>query len=236
MGLENATFQWGPLLAPSPDTDNTLVDCDPILDLVLRFSRTIIETYHGSRFSSAVDGYQKIAGNDGYQIVAQAIADDPIEGGVLLTGAQYRFPLLACFRTEETYTSEMLQLSEKQSEIVIIYMLPSLSSGMRRRVLPLRNAIATTLVDRLMRGADPNFENDEPVFSNAGIMVEPLRTVYGAPQAADKLLPMMMMTLRVTETQNENAPEGAFDDLDGVDLDVSVIDGYVGTQVRVDFV
>jgi hypothetical protein len=163
---DNAQVQVGNVVTPlTASTANTLLqDADPALYAVLAFFGSLLEIHHSARWDAEVvaAGLPDLAGH----IVQTTMSMDP---AYYLIQEQATPPILALYRISSEFLERTRHFSQENATWGFDWILPPLSAGQAERLLPFRNAVAKTILDRIDKGYDPAYLSGQQVFKTAGI-------------------------------------------------------------------
>jgi len=216
------TFQLGGVVYPVDDSPfvAALEKLDPPIHKALAFYKAMLEKHIGAYFDAAF-GAANLTNYVG-KIVAEVVGYDPAP---YLTAAQYKFPLLALYRTEEEVKDHTVAWYKTQSQWTLLYILPTLTAAQANQVIHILKAVRAVIADRTLQGYDPDYLSGEEVWETAGIMSIGITTArYGTiPDLTTNLpFPALEITM-VCEEREEKNPD--LDDFDGIDGEIAVSDG-----------
>lgn len=205
-----------PLVEPA--TNTLLRDADPTVYFALEFFAAVIERAIGDRLVTA-------AAEASVPRVTQAVAYKvPMDPGPYLTEQQFKFPLLAVYRKNETYRERTAVFQQDIAELEVAYVLPPLNGAQTERIGPVLRAVAAALFTATEQGFDSDYESGALVWGSDYANVEEIgftRGEYGSfPTLKDLAFPAWVGTLRVKE--RTFAVDSQFDTFAGLDLAVDV--------------
>lgn len=208
-----------PLVEPA--TNTLLRDADPTVYFALEFFAAVIERAIGDRLVAA-------ATEASVPRVVQAVAYKvPMDPGPYLTEQQFKFPLLAVYRKNETYRERTAVFQQDIAELEVAYVLPPLNGAQTERIGPVLRAVAAALFTATEQGFDSDYESSALVWGEDYANVEEIgftRGEYGSfPTLKDLAFPAWVGTLRVKE--RTFAVTSQFDEFDGLDASVDVVVG-----------
>lgn len=219
-----ATFQVGGVSYPLTTTGSAtlLRASDPILFFMLDYFASILETHIGQRFLMECT----TAKVDIDRVVAYKT---PIDPAPYLTSNQFKFPLLAIYRKNETYAGKTVAFRNTITDFAVEYILPPLTAAQSERLLPILPSVARVLDDRIQRGADPSYTPpggtvDGRVWSAVFAGLQDITLVDGRfgsyPGAQDLDFPAWVGTVRASE---RTQPTGDFSSFDAVDHETDLV-------------
>lgn len=224
------TFQSGGVIFPveaSPFVASRTA-LDPSLSAALAFYKAMLETHLGAYFAAMVtdSGVTNLSSS----IVAEVVGYDPTP---YLQSAQYKFPLLAMYRTEEEVSDHTVAWYKSESKYVFLYVLPPLDAAQANRIVHILKGVKSVIVDRTIQGYDPAYLSGAEVWADAGLMEIGVKSArYGAiPSLTTNLLfPALEMTIECTEREKSNP---GLDELSGVDTTLDVSNGTPADDLTV---
>lgn len=221
-------------LALAADTGQSLLqDADPALYHAVRFLRAMLDAHMGDRWTEAATA----AGLSAAQYASPVATAVPYDPADYMTREQFKFPLLAVYRTEDKLPWRSVQWGQADSTWQVLWCMPPLNAGQMERLAPFRRAVAAVLRDRIAMGLDPSYtppgaEEGDSVWEAAGICDLDLGTArYGNMAGAGELF-FPSVLLDITLREREMPVDGAYEEISGVDLEVNAADAATGTTVR----
>lgn len=189
---------------------------DPILNTALAFYKAMLEKHLSAYFDAMVTDAQMT--DYVGKIVAEMIGYDPTP---YLQAAQYKFPLLAIYRTEEDVEDHTVAWYKTEQKWTILYILPTLSAAQANKIIHILKGVRAVIVDRTIQGYDPDYLNGAEVWSDCGVMEIGVSAArYGAiPDVNTNLyFPALEMTIQCVEREQKNPN---LDTLEGIDATVA---------------
>lgn len=222
MALEQSTFKIGGTTFPLAITGNTLLqDCDPVIYNLLNFYRAILNKYLGARWVSETN-LSGFTNQDGY-VINDFIPYDP---SPYFQQDQYKFPLVAIYRTDEQIKDITRYFYHMISNIKILFALPPLTAAEMEQISPFIRSVVKVIIEKTKIGYDVDYNNNEQVFEVSGIEEISINAVsYGnlpSPKSLEVFFPAAQISLTIKE-RREIVP-GAYDDADGIDGEVQITD------------
>lgn len=209
------TFKFGAVTFPVPASPlvRSLEALDPPVHAALAFYKAMLEKHLGAYFDAIVTsaGLADYAG----KIVAEAIGYDPAP---YLTTAQYKFPLLAIYRTEEEPSEHTANWFKSASAWTVLYVLPPLTAAQAAQVVHILKGVRAVVLDRTEQGYDPDYLAGALVWEAAGVMkIGVSRVRYGTVPSFDAKLyfPAVELTIAVEEREQKNPDLVELEGLDG---------------------
>lgn len=193
---------------------------DPILSAALAFYKAMLEKHLGAYFDAMVTE----AGMSDYvgKIVAEMIGYDPTP---YLTASQYKFPLLALYRTEEDVEDHTVSWYKTDQSWTLIYVLPTLTAAQANKIVHILKGVRAVIVDRTIQGYDPDYQSGAEVWSACGVMeIGVSKARYGAiPDLTTNLhFPALELTIKCVEREQKNP---GLDTLEGIDATIATSNG-----------
>lgn len=187
----------------SSTSDNPLLlDADPAIFYLTEFIEHCLEKYMGTRFM------QEIASNgphEALETVAQSVPWDPAPYVMV---ERIKYPLLAVYRSETSFTARGIGIRQDASKIQIAYILPPLEWAREATAILGALTAAKSIIDnRLDMGFDPTWtptngtegQKLEEVAGLDRIVVE--RARFGAyPGIQEETYPAVIFDLIVEES------------------------------------
>lgn len=201
---------------------------DPILEAALAFYKAMLETHLGDYF----DAMMTDASMPDYvgKIVAEMVGYDPTP---YLQASQYKFPLMALYRTEEDVEDHTVAWYKAEQKWTLLYVLPTLTAAQANRVIHILKGVRAVIVDRTIQGYDPTYQSGVEVWKDSGVMQIGVSTArYGTiPDLATNLqFPALELSIECIEREQKNP---GLDDMSGLDADVNVSNGNPDDDVTV---
>jgi len=135
----------------STSSANTLLqDADPALFYCLDFLSWVIANHPGPRLIQAAAA----AGAPITQAVAQRYPYDP---GPYFDREQFKFPLLAIYRTRSKYHWKRVGWDSDACDFELLYALPPMMAAQAERVLPILRAVESSVRHKTTYGFDPGY-------------------------------------------------------------------------------
>lgn len=210
-----ATWSYGGVTLPlvSPGTNSLLQDADPAVYYTLDYFQSVINTYIGARLVAEAAKSPAVS-----QITSAVSAVLPYDPAPYLTENQFKFPLLALYRSKGSFKDHTIAWPHRIAEMTLQYILPPLNAGQAERLLPALNAVATTIHERIENMFDPSYQSGLKVWQAAGIESIILQTeTYGRWDLGQGLsFPTWTAKLQVAERVSFAA--GGLSPLAGLDL------------------
>jgi hypothetical protein len=227
------SLQLGGVVNPlTASTSNTLLkDADPAVYYLLDFFAGVIAINQGERWNAviAAAGFPSLINTT----VAHKVPYDPFPYGL---EDHLSFPLLAFYRTSQTFNDKTLQRFESQSTFDLLYLMPPMRSDQVEQLYPFLANVARIITSRARLGFDPQYLSGARIFATAGLSQHSVENaVYGAVPNLDTGLtyPSVRMTLTGTELFAPVASD--FDPFEGQDTDVQQEDEITDVAVSQDF-
>lgn len=197
-----------------------LTALDPILAAAIAFYKAMLVTHLGDYFAAMVTdaGATNLSSN----IVAETVSYDP---SPYLQESQYKFPLLAMYRTEEDVEDHTVNWYKTACSYTFVYVLPPLDAARANKILPILKGIRSVIVDRTIQGYDPSYLSGVEVWAAPGVMsIGVTKARYGTmPDVKGELLfPALELTIACEEREKNNP---GLDTLSGLDGTVDVSNG-----------
>lgn len=219
---EDGYFSVAAVNSPlTASTANSLLrDADPAIFFLLDFYAGVIGLHLGARWNAEVT----LAGRP--DLVGLSVADKvPFDPVPYFQENQYKFPLLAAFRKNETYEWKTASFYHITSTLNVLWVLPPVTAGQAERMNPFRAHVARTLVDRSSFGYDTNYNAGELVWREAGIEKIVMKgSQYGnIPDVnSDLYLPTVLMEVEMTERRMNTSNDLNFEPLTGVENEYDI--------------
>lgn len=193
---------------------------DPILSTALDFYKAMLEKHLGAYFDAMVTDAQMT--DYVGKIVAEMIGYDPLP---YLQASQYKFPLLAIYRTEEDVEDHTVNWYKTVQKWTLLYILPTLSAAQANKIVHILKGVRAVIVDRTIQGYDPDYQSGTEVWAACGVMeIGVSKARYGAiPDLSTNLhFPALELTIECVEREQKNP---GLDTLEGIDADIDVSNG-----------
>ncbi len=199
-------------------TNSSLRDADPAIDKALAYFSAVINAYVGDRFAAA-------AAQEGYAFPSAVVQTIGLEPSPFLLSSEFKFPLLACWRSEETYAEWTSAFETDTAAWEVSYVLPPLPSPRQTQVfVPFLRSVARIISRCTSMGADPNYNSGELVWATCGVqrarVVSARYAGYAPIDTNDKFFRAVNLKLEMLE--RDFYPSGSFEDWDGADASVSL--------------
>lgn len=204
---------------------------DPILSAALDFYKAMLEKHLGDYFDAMVTDANLTDANGGTyvgKIVAEMIGYDPIP---YLQASQYKFPLLALYRTEEDVEDHTVAWYKTTQKWTLLYVLPTLSAAQANKIVHILKGVRAVIVDRTIQGYDPDYLSGAEVWADCGVMeIGVSKARYGAiPDLSTNLqFPALELTIECIEREQKNP---GLDNLEGIDANIDVSNGEPSEDV-----
>lgn len=197
--LEDGYFGYSSIVSPitSSLANSSLKDLDPALYYAIDYFTNIIKKHAGSRW----DAESALVRTDLVgKIVNQTLPYDPLP---FPQQNQFRFPLLAVYRTEEDYEWKVISKDHITCVFDVLYILPPLEVEAAERLYPFLSFIGKALLERTKQGFDTNINSGEQYWHESGIEeIGFIGSTYGkAPVVLNSNIqfPLISMQLKVVE-------------------------------------
>ena len=206
----------------------TLASLDPITQTILRYYTNILQINLGNAFATDAVAcgltHQRLDYMvDGY-LVGQAVAY-PID--TVLKTTDFKFPLLSVYRTDRKFVQHSTMKLIIQSNYVVNYILPPLSTEQYSRLYKYFSAISDVLVQRTWQGYDQNYNNGEQIWKTANLAYAFLDVYqYGSFLVNDGKTEFPSLRLNLTFMEESQFVPDNYESLSDVYVEVDEIDGY----------
>ena len=236
--MENAYFKYANTISPLTisGTNTALQDLDAVLFNMTQFYIGVIGLHCMSRWNIEIN---KIGRTDlTNKIVNEVVPYDPLP---FATDNQFRFPLLAVYRTNEEYEYRTAIKDHIVSHFNLLYILPPLASDQAESLYPFLTHINRVLVNRTKEGSDSAFNSQEQVWVEAGLeQIGIERCEYGKIPTlkSNMYLPTISLTIKCQEILDPSLVKDLnFEELEGTDIKIKIhpLDGscdYVMETLR----
>lgn len=215
-------FKLGNVEFPVADSPfvGALEKLDPALYAALAFYKAVLVQHLGAYFDALATaaGLPDLVG----KVVAEAVGYDPLP---YLTAAQYKFPLLALYRTEEQIVDKTVAWYRSNQSWTLVYALPPLTAAQANQVVHVLKAVRAIILDRTEQGYDPSYLSGKEVWKDSGVAEIAVKTArYGAipDLSAQIFFPALELQLSVAE-QEDKTP--GLDTFAGIDATIAVSNG-----------
>lgn len=201
---------------------------DPILSAALDFYKAMLETHLGDYFDAMVTDANMV--DYVGKIVAEMVGYDPTP---YLQASQYKFPLMALYRTEEDVEDHTVAWYKASQKWTFLYVLPTLTAAQANRVIHILKGVRAVIVDRTIQGYDPTYQTGVEVWKDSGVMqIGVTKARYGTiPDLATNLqFPALELSIECIEREQKNP---GLDDMSGLDADIDVSNGDPVDDVNV---
>ena len=201
---------------------------DPVLTAALAFYKAMLERHLGEYFAAMVTDSQVT--NLSSSIVAEVIGYDPVP---YLHDAQYKFPLLAMYRTEEAIKDHTVAWQKSEAKFVLLYVLPPLNAAQANRIVHILKGVRAVIADRTTQGYDPSYLSGVEVWDACGAAeIGVTEARYGSiPNVTTNLtFPALEMTIECMEIEGESP---GLDDFDGLDAKIDESQGAPNDGITV---
>lgn len=221
--MENGYFQVASVLSPlaNSSANSLLLDADPCLYNIIKYFSGVLILHMQDRWNIEVARFGRTDLIN--KVVNEVIPYDPLP---FAQDNQFRFPLLAAYRMNESYNWKTIAFYHVTSEIEILFMLPPLTSDQTEGLHPFLTHAARTLVDRTEETLDSNFNAGEQVWVNAGLeQIEITKCTYGKVPGlqSNMYFPTLSMTLKCLERRMPVAAN--FELFTGMDARIKIDSG-----------
>lgn len=226
-------FQIGAVVSPVTTslTNTLLLDVDPALNATLKFLTSVLKTHFEARFlaTAASVNYKQGDGTAFVDLVPSIVHYDPAP---FLVTAQYKFPMLALFRTKTTKVEDhSFAYQMKESLWNLYFILPPFDVRQAVALTPMFNEIENVIINKLKLRHSPTYQSNDLILDNAGICdISVLNSELGEYKVLkdggkEVVYPTLAMELKVTERQNYVAEPL----LSGIDVTQDITDD-LGTR------
>jgi len=198
-------------------TNTLLHDADPAIDKALAYYSAVLNAYMGGRFVAA-------AAEQGYAFASAVQQTIPLEPSPFLASTEFRFPLLACWRSSETYAEWTSAFETDTATWELSYVLPPLPSARQTLALvPILRAVARIISRCTSMGADPNYNSGELVWAACGVQrARVLGVRYAGYEPIDTNNRFFRaVNIKLEMLERDFYPDGSFQDWDGADASVN---------------
>lgn len=228
MALERSTWKFGGVTFPLTDaTTNALVtDGDPVIEKALAYFKKMLETYLGDRWAAecALCGLDDIEDT----IVANVAHYDPQPH---LREQQFKFPLLAMFRSSEQYSYKNHNRTASTEQHTVLWVMPPLTSAQMERMAPFIKLVTLVLQNRTEEGGDAAYESAQRVWSVVNIdEIQLMNATYGLWDGGAGM-PFPGVNMQFLVSQQTDSVTGAFDPVDRMDTSIDLEDVPTDTTV-----
>lgn len=225
--LQNVEY---PLSSSTIEKSNKV--CDPGLNRLVEFIDGML-IIHIQDYWNALTTKIKLPELNN-KVVEDAIQYDPEQ---YFQGMQYKFPLLAVFRTEEEKFEKTVGWYAWKGVFKFRYILPNLTAAQANTFVPVLKSIRDIVNDRIEQGYDPNYFNNLNVFDGYFSQISVQKASFGTlsnPQS-NLIYPTLEMDIYFEEREQKAS---YFPDLVGVDgyIDIvtpnqETIDNFIATEL-----
>jgi hypothetical protein len=213
---EGASFGHGAAVYPlSEDPAQSLLeDADPALFRVLDFLSAMIEFHVGDRLRAHAHVI-------GLRTITPAVATKmSVEPSPYTVADNFRFPILAIWRTSETHLEHTAAYEKSVGEWAFAYVLPVLTPSQVTELSPVLRAASRVIAHYMSKGSHPSYMDGAHVFATAGIQRARFNSAkYGPLDSLGQVngtYPAVTGTLEVTERDEFVA--GDFEPFAGADV------------------
>lgn len=147
------SYKFGGVQTPlaASTTNELLQDADPSIFYMCDFLSAML-TYHlGARFAAEA-AVSNIPGFTG--VLADTVPFDPAP---FLVSNQFKFPLLAIYRIQDTETEHTRFWMRSDADVAVMYILPPITAGDMRIIGPILNAVRVVMLTSIERGFHPSY-------------------------------------------------------------------------------
>lgn len=201
---------------------------DPPINGALAYFQAMLEKHMGAYFDALATqvGAIDLVG----KVVAETVGYDPAP---YLKESNFKFPLLAMFRTTEEHEDFTTSWYRTKSVMTVLYVLPPLDVAKYASLVYALRAARTVILDRTMQGYDPDYNAGEEVWETAGIaQITVDRARYGMMPSIEGNLSFPAVEISFTVDEQEDISPN-LDDFDGIDATICVSDGDPANDVPV---
>lgn len=224
----------------SSTANSLLRDADPAIFYALDFLAWSLERYMGERIAEIVAA----SGFGTTQITGACAGSVPYDPTDYLTEQQFKFPLLAMWRTEDKLKEQNSVARSNACEVEIAYILPPLTGSQAEALIPaLRAAVA--IIDKSVRRGwnasytPPNGAAGDVVWGDEAANIQAIDVTtarYGhVPGLDGSGLKFPAVVIGAVIHERDEAVAGAFEAMAGADVAVDLKDSDADTNVA-DFV
>lgn len=207
--LSNATV---PVTAAAAAA-SLITQCDPVLLGLAAAIQACLRAKLDTAWAAAA---QKFGDEYGAHAVNETITYNPGEAG--MERRPWKWPLLAIWRTSDSFADRTLLWDGNEAEFACVYVLPPMDQETAARLGYIRPAVARTVRNLLEQGSDSTFE------SGADFLIARLveqatltRAEYGeAFEQANMQLYHLGVDMTIVVKERENPVTTGIEDLDSV--------------------
>jgi len=218
---EDGYFRYSSVDSPltAALTNSLLQDADPVLYKIIEFYKGVIELHCGDRWDAAVAASNR---NDLVgKIVSQVIPYDPLP---FARNNQFRFPLMAAYRSHEEYRDKTNGWINIESDIDLLYILPPLGSDQTEGLHPFLTHINRVIVDRSRNGFDTNYNSGEQPWVESGIEQISMESCdYGKIPGFSTDLYFPAISLKIKCVERSMYASNNYEVLDRVDVQIDSV-------------
>lgn len=231
--FSNKYFKVGSVVSPTTSSLSNLPldDLDPIIYGLQRYLYNVLDLHLGDRLSA-----ERVAQglSDGY--VNQILSYNPLPFKGM---NEYKFPLMAIYRTEDEFENTTLAKYSVKSNIEILFLFEPWDTNQYERLHPFLRGISNIFVNRLKNSYDINYNDGEEVLKDTGIEeVRIINTSYnkfaGINGNNEIHFPGLLLTIEVKEIESDYSGNSV-DTLEGIDTGYDTDDDYEVVDQIVDF-
>lgn len=227
--LADGYFSVANVISPlQPTLETNLYSIDPVIYWMTEYFKGVLDIHLTDRWNQAVSS---IGRTDLTNLVVNEILPyDPLP---FATDNQFRFPLMAVYRTKETYAQQTAGWYGITSNIDVLYILPPLASEQLEQMQPYLTQTVRILLDRTLNGIDSNYLDGLDVWKESGLQEIGLsNSTYGRIPGLDGgiYFPSVIMQFQVIE---RNMPltspikEQQYPPFTGADIEIQDTDDAV---------
>jgi len=224
-------FRHGGVTYPLPAStaSSLLRDADPALYFALEYLSAVLQLHLGARLTAqaALEGLTIASA------VAQKLHSEPAP---FLYADQLRFPTLAIYRKNETYTDKAVSFAHDAGEWEYAYILPPLTPRQIDKLGPILRSAAQIVRHAVDQGWHPAYNSGQKVWTDAG--VSSIRVVgvrYGGYEPIAEISTYYRAIVGTMQVVEREMPyeegfelfDGGAATIDGADADGTVVSDFV---------
>lgn len=201
---------------PAATTNPLLRDADPALFLALDYLAAVLERCIGPRLVAQ-------AALEGLHLPGAVVQKLHVDPQPFLLADQLRFPTLAVYRKNETYSYRTVTWDQDAGEWEFAYVLPPLTPRQVEKVSPILRSAATVIRRAVERGHDSAYNAGEKVWATAGIALAHVPSVkYGGYEAISENGRFFRAIVGTMQMVERDMGAADLEELEGVELGVDV--------------
>lgn len=230
---EYSRIKFGGLITPltASTANEILQDADPSIFYMCDFLKAMINTHLGTRLAAQ-------ALKAGIQGFASAVGEVvPMDPAPFLTQNQFKFPLLAIYRTQDVETEHSRFHVVSDCQVTVQYIMPPIVAGHMRIVGPILSAVRSVMLARIEQGQDPTYTPPggalgDSAWNASGLMAIGLQSSkFGGYSDGEKLyFPTWTGTVLLREQTEFLSSD--YDTFAGSDLHENLVDPATHTTVN----